>query len=170
MKNCWLECLLAVVVLVSIPCKLSAQLAGMPIKPGLWESTVTMDMGMPGGAKPMTRQVCYSASMTMDQYMNQLLKQTPGIQCTMSNRIATAHGVTLDQTCVGTVAGGTMKTSGHIVLEFPDSEHVSAKTHSTMSGTMQGKPMDMTMDMTSSAKFISSDCGNVKPLVMPPAK
>jgi len=158
--------------LLALPCALRAQVAGLPIKPGLWEDTSTSSMlsGAPGGARPRTTQVCYTASLSMDDYLNQLLKQTPGVQCTMSNRVATAHSVTVDEMCTATMNGGAFKTNGHIVLEIPDSEHISSKTHSTMSGTMQGRPMDMTLDLTTSAKFISSDCGNVKPLAIPQAK
>ena len=141
------------------------QLAGLPMKAGLWESTGSTSMG---NRPPKTMRICYQGSLTMQDYLNQMLANNPQIKCSIDNRSLIGHTFTYDETCTGEVAGGgSIKVAGHGTMEFPDSDHVISKQHSAMSMTMQGKPMNMDMDITSSAKFISPDCGDVKPFVMP---
>jgi hypothetical protein len=36
-----------------------------------------------------------------------------------------------------------------------------------VTGTAQGKPLNMAIDKSFTAKFLASDCGAVKPLVVP---
>jgi hypothetical protein len=153
--------------LLIVPSVSRAQVEGLPIKPGLWENSVNSPMG-PGGARTITRQVCYSDKMTVDQYVSQVAQQTPGFQCSMSNQKVTAHSVSADQACSG--QGMTVKS--HLEVSLPDPEHMIANTHIDMSGSMQGHPMNMSRDITVTGKFIGPDCGSVKPLALPtpPAK
>jgi hypothetical protein len=160
MKFSW--CMICLAAL-AVPSVARAQVEGLPIKPGLWENT--LNSPMPGAARTITRQVCYSDKMTVDQYVSQVTQQTPGFQCSMSNQKVTAHSVSADQACSG--QGMTVKS--HLEVSLPDPEHMLSNTHMEMSGSMQGRPMNMSRDIAVTGKFISSDCGTVKPLALPTA-
>jgi hypothetical protein len=159
MKFSW--CMICLAAL-AVPSVARAQVEGLPIKPGLWENTANMKSG-PGGGRTITRQVCYSAKMTVDQYVAQLAQQTPGFQCTFSNQKVTAHNISMDQVC----SGQGMNAKSHFDVSMPDPEHMISNSHMEMSGSVQGRPMDMKMDSAITGKFISSDCGSVKPLALP---
>ncbi len=150
-------------VVLAVPLALHAQVQGLPIKPGLWENTLTNPMS--GTARTITRQVCYSDKMTVDQYLSQLTQQTPGFQCSMSNQKVTARSISADQAC----SGQGMSVKSHLEVSLPDPEHLISNTHMDMSGSMQGHPMNMSRDIAVTGKFISSDCGSVKPLALPTA-
>ncbi len=160
MKFSWLVVGVALLALSSVS---RAQVEGLPIKPGLWENTMNNPMG--GGAGTITRQVCYTAKMTVDQYVAQVAQRTPGFQCTMSNQKVTASSVSADQACTG--QGMTVKS--HLEVSLPDPDHMISNTHIDMTGSMQGRPMNMSRDIAVTGKFIGADCGTVKPLALPAA-
>jgi hypothetical protein len=162
-----------------------------PVKPGLWETqgsmTRTMQLPpdveakiaampaaqqaqmramMPGGGAPATttRQVCIAPGTTVDSMMSRA-QQTPGMSCSVSNKTQTANGMSFDMECTGQM--GSAK--GHTDLHITDADHVSSTSHITMTGTSQGHTMNSTVDTTSTAKFVSADCGDVKPYAGPPA-
>ena len=181
-----------VALLLVAPASLRAQ---SPVKPGLWEtqvsSTNTMQMppeleakiaampaaqqaqmrsmmgGSMGGGTPVvtTRQVCIAPQTTVDSMMNRA-QQSPGMSCTISNKSQTTSGVSFDITC--TSATGSAK--GHTDVHATDDDHVTSTSHITVTGTAQGHTMNSTVDTTTSAKFVSTDCGDVKPYTGPPAK
>ena len=159
-----------------------AQSAPIPVKPGLWETQVSMTrvttlppaqqaqvrsmMGGAGGSTPtvMTRQVCVAPQTTLDSMLSRA-QQTPGSQCSVSNREQTATGASFDITC--TMQMGSAK--GHTEIRILDDDHASSTVHMTMTGTSEGKTMNSTMDSTTTAKFVAADCGNVKPYTPPAA-
>jgi hypothetical protein len=65
-----------------------------------------------------------------------------------------------------------MSSKGHIDFQLPDTEHFSGTSNTTVTGTVRGTPVNMAIDKSFTAKFLSSDCGSVKPVVVPssPAK
>jgi hypothetical protein len=153
--------LFAATVLVAGSSPVSAQLADLPIKPGLWETHVSVN-----GDAPVAGQACFSAGTTLSDYLAATNKSAPGVSCSVSNKVQTAHGIAFDDTCTGR----SISSKGHIDFHLPDSEHFSGASKTTVTGTVGGTPMNMKMDKTFTAKFLSSACGNVKPLVVPSSR
>lgn len=169
-----------------------AQSAPSPIKPGLWETQVssTMVMQLPpeveakiaampaaqqaqvrsmmgggAGSAPVstTKQVCIASGTSVDSLLNQA--QRSGSKCSVTNRVQTPDGASFDINC--TMPEGT--ATGHTTLHMVDADHVTSTSHMTVAGSAQGRTMNMTMDGTASAKFVSADCGDVKPYTPPAA-
>jgi hypothetical protein len=180
-------------LLLVAPAVLRAQ--SSPVKPGLWETQVSMAHAMQlppeveakiaampaaqqaqmrsmmggaaGGGAPVvtTKQVCIAPETTMDSMLNRA-QQSPGMQCTFSNRTQTATGMSFDMECTG--QGGGAK--GHTELRAIDADHVTSTSHMTVTASSQAHTMNSTVDTTTTAKFVSADCGDVKPYTGPPAK
>lgn len=148
---------------------LLAQVADLPIKAGLWETQVNVKMGSAktNDEVPVTNQVCFTAGLTVASYMSAMNRSAGvgGAHCTVSNKIETAHGLSYDSACVGPA----MSSKGHADFKLSDADHFSGTSHTTVTGTAQGKAINTTIDKTFSAKFLSPDCGNVEPTVIPPA-
>jgi Protein of unknown function (DUF3617) len=150
-------------VLLLGPSTLLAQVSDLPIKDGLWETHVGVNNG-----SPIAGQSCFSAGTTLGDYLTATNKGAPGTKCNVSNKAQSAHGISFDTVCNGQSIG----SKGHIDFQLPDAEHFSGKSHTTVMGTVQGKAVNMAIEKTFTAKFLSSDCGGVKPVVVPssPAK
>lgn len=142
---------------ISLPPEVEARLAAMP---AAQQAQVRSMMGGGGASAPtvMTRQICIPHGCTIDAMVNRV-QQSPGMQCSVSNRSQTASTVSFDITCTG--ATGSAK--GHTEIHIVDSDHSTSTTHVTVTGTAQGHSMNSTVDTTTSTKFISADCGDVKP-------
>jgi hypothetical protein len=181
--------------LVFVSCGTVAVAQSLPVKPGLWETqaTTTLAMQLPpemeakiaamspdqqaqmrammgatgGGGKPttFTRQTCVAPGTTVENMMNRE-QQTPGMTCTVSNKTQSASGMSFDMVCTGPKAS----VKGHTDLHIVDAGHVSSTTHATSTASSQGHTMNSTMDVTSSAKYVSADCGDVKPYSPPATK
>lgn len=137
-----------------------------PLKMGLWQSTVAMQMAgmpnMPAGAagamgKPTTRQYCMDpgswqkAMVTSQQSMQKA-------NCTMSNIDQDSHHMAFDESC--SVQGG-MNMTMHMQMTWEGDESVHGTSTSKMTGPQF--PQGMTMDMTIDSKFVSADCGGLQP-------
>ncbi len=142
-----------------------------PIRMGLWEmtniSTMTatgkMADAMAQSGQPMgksttqTMKLCFTA----DTWQNALAHQARA-GCTRSNVVSTSDKYALTLTC--SFGGNTMTTT---VVNFIDSpEHLHGTVH-LVSNSPSG---DMTSDGTGTGKFLSSDCGDVKPLGSTPRR
>jgi len=142
---------------------LAAQAQGQSRKPGLWE--VTMQMSMSGGPMnmpqmpPRTSQVCVTQAM-IDKYGGPYSNPQQG-QCQLSDVSLTPAGMKANLTC-----SGQMTMSGTVQTTFVDEN--TTKTTVQMSMQMGANTMNMTM--ASTAMYKGPDCGNVKPLAMPPSK
>lgn len=167
----------------------AAQSTPLPIKPGLWEMQVSMTnkMALPpdveakiaampaaqqaqmrsmmggmggGGGQPTTttRKDCIAPQTSMDSLLNQA-QQNPNMKCSFNNRVQTASGASFDISC----SGPTGSATGHIQYQMADDEHVSSTTHMTVTATASGHTMNTTIDGSSTGKFVSADCGDVKP-------
>jgi hypothetical protein len=86
----------------------------------------------------------------------------PGAQCSVSNKVQTARGISYDTVCTS-----QSMASSHIDFNPADAEHFSGTSHTTVAGTTQGHPINTAIDKTFAGKFLASDCGSVKPLVVP---
>jgi uncharacterized membrane protein len=154
--------LAAAAAILAYPSGLLAQLSDLPVKAGLWETHVltkaganAMDAG-PGRA-------CFTAGTTMGDYLTATNKNAPGVKCTISNKVVTAHGISYDTECTG----ATASSKGHIDLQVPDTDHFNGNSHTTVSRTSHGKSQTMAIDKTFSAKFLGPTCGDVEPLLVP---
>jgi hypothetical protein len=153
--------LLSTIGLFLVASPLLAQLSDIPVKAGLWGTHVSVKAG-PSNISD-DAQSCFSAGTTLGDYLTATNKVIPGTTCNVSNKVNTAHGVSYDTAC----NGGSMASKGHIDFQLADAEHFSGTSHTTVTGTTQGKPVNMAVDKTFTAKFLASDCGSVKPLVAP---
>lgn len=151
--------LCTVVFLLAGSLALFSQLSDLPVKAGLWETHVTTKAG-PSNLSA-DAQSCFSAGTTLGDYLTATNRGAPGAQCNVSNKVQTAHGISYDTACTSQ----NMNSKGHIDFQLTDSEHFSGTSHTTVTGP--GKAMNMSVDKTFSAKFLASDCGAVKPLVVP---
>ena len=122
-----------------------------PVKMGLWEKKMMMDMGT-GTPSMMASKSCITPE-TWQEMAGNLSKPREG--CTVNN-VKNAHGYTFNATCK-TPDGGTMVTSGSETIQ--DSEHIVSQSHSTM--TTNGQKREM--QSKSASTFLGSDCGKVKP-------
>jgi hypothetical protein len=173
----------------------AAALAQSPhIRPGLWEETIAMKMGGAQADAAMAQMKAKLASMPPDQraavekmmasrglgiaqggapnvvrvcYTKEQLDRgfTPGRdkQCTRTN-VSTSGNVTkYDFSCTtaqkhNVTGHGTLTTMGDTAFAFSsESDSTSDK------GTMH-------MENNIAGKFVSGDCGDVKPLEIPQAK
>jgi len=122
-----------------------------PVRMGLWEKKMVMDMGT-GTPRIMTSRSCITAEAWQEMVANM---SKPREGCTVNN-VKNAHGYTFNATCK-TPDGGTMVTSGSETIQ--DSEHIVSQSHSTM--TTNGQKREM--QSKSASTFLGSDCGKVKP-------
>jgi hypothetical protein len=113
-----------------------------PVKMGLWESTATSGRG--GSYK--TRS-CF----TNESYQTEMAKMPAG--CTVSNQAWTSHSFTADVACTMQDATST----GHVDVQFPDTETI----HSTINVTMTAQGQTMPISFTTDSHFVSANCGDI---------
>jgi hypothetical protein len=113
-----------------------------PVKMGLWESTATNGRGVSYKARS-----CF----TKESYQKEMATMPAG--CTVSNQTWTSHSFTADVACTMREATST----GHIDVEFPDTETL----HSTMNVSMTAQGQTIPINFTTDSHFVSSDCGDI---------
>jgi hypothetical protein len=151
-----------------------AAFAAGQIKPGLWEMTVKSDamkhmpqippaqmeqmrkMGinipqMKDGA--MVTKICISKQLAARDQLPVMTQNEAG--CQTRNYQQNGTGYTLDIVC-----NGLMKGEGHARGTFSGGERFTSTYD--FKGTMQGQPVNQHQD--TSGKFLSADCGSVKPI------
>ena len=158
------------------------------MKPGLWESTSKMG-GSPEMAQAMAKMQQQMASMSPEQrkMMEEMMSKQgvamgtsgsgmvakmcitkemaergdlPAQQqgnCTSTTSDKTSRGMSMKFTCTNPPSSG----EGQLTFSGDSAYTMKMKINSSA----QGAPKTMTID--SSAKWLGSDCGNVKPLVLP---
>ena len=109
---------------------------------------------MPGGPGGMTAQMCMTKQMVE---RNELPAQHGNCKTTRQPR--TGNTLKFAFECTNPPSSG----EGQYTFVSPEAYRVNM----TMKMSMKGKPETMTMD--GSGKWLSADCGNVKP-IQPPAK
>jgi hypothetical protein len=153
----------AATALLAVPSVLLAQLADLPVKAGLWETHVSTKAGTrttDAGAD----QVCFSTGTTLGEYLTATNRGASGTKCSAGTKAIAPRGLSYDTVCTG----NDMASKGHIDVQLADAEHFSGSSQTTVTGTAHGKPLNMTIEKTFTARFLSPDCGNVKPLVVAP--
>jgi hypothetical protein len=150
----------------ALPPEAEARIAALPPAQQAQVRAMMAGGGPGGAAKPMatTRQTCVTGQMSMDNLLNQA-QQSPGMQCTYSNRTQTATGASFDTSCTGQMGSA----QGHTQFHATDAEHMTSTTHMTITSSARGSSNSSTMDITTTGKFVSADCGDVKPMGAPPA-
>lgn len=105
-------------------------------------------------------KVCISPEMAERETMPQLNKQETG--CQIANQQRSGNLYTVDMVC----DGKNMKGKGTTKTTFAGKESFQTESHFT--GTAAGQPVDQRMH--ASGKWLSADCGNVKPQPQPGQK
>ncbi len=159
--------------------------ASAPIKPGLWETTVTSTSqvqlppelqaridamtpqqqammkanmpGMSGAPATITTHSC-SIGQSVNDLVNQA--QRKGTECKLTNQTQSANGMSFDISCTSPQGNA----NGHSSFTLADSDHVTGTMHmtATMTGGKGGSGA-MTIDSSLSAHYLGSDCGDIKP-------
>ena len=124
---------------------------GAPVKMGLWEKKMTMDMGT-GTPRNINSKSCITPE-TWQEMVGNMDKKQEG--CTVDKQ-KNAHGYTFTATC-NRSTGGTMVTTGSANIQ--DSEHIVSQSHTTM--TTNGQKREMQSKSTST--YLGASCGKVKP-------
>jgi hypothetical protein len=143
----------------------SAQAGPPPMKMGLWQSDITVQMsGMPNGvsvpAHTVTSQMCMTADTWKDALQNSQNRQRNlPVNCSTSNLQQDNHHYSADVQCT---AQQGFTTTMHVDMQFDSDESMHGTTSMTMGGGGNG-PQGMTMNSTIKSKFLSSDCGDVQP-------
>lgn len=137
-----------------------------PLKMGLWEHHVTVQMsGMPNGdnsSRTVVRQSCF----TPDTWKNSLQemqshRQMGGLSCSTSNMQQDARHIAFDVQCAAAAAQQGITTNIHVEMNFDSDESMHGSTTTRVSGP--NMPQGMSVNTTIKSKFVSSDCGTLKP-------
>ena len=121
-----------------------------PAKLGLWETSSTTTMTMQGmNLPPRTSKV---RSCTTAETWAANIGKPQGQDCTKTSETFSGHSYSADVSC-------SSGAKGHVTMTWdsPDS------SHGTMHLDMNAHGQSVSMDMTTTAHFVSSDCGSVKP-------
>lgn len=152
-------------LLTSLAAAQTDPLAPPPIKMGLWQSEVSVDLSgipnMPSGAASAPKTSTHQSCMTPDSWkkaMQSLHNQQPSVNCTTSNMQQDAHHLSFDEQC-STQQG--YNTSIHVDMQLDSDQAMHGTSAVKMSGP--AFPQGMTMNSTIRSKFLSADCGSLKP-------
>lgn len=136
-----------------------------PLKMGLWEHHVTVQMsGMPNGdnsSRTIVKQSCFTSNTWKNSL--QRMQSHPnmgGLSCSTSNMQQDPHHIAFDEQCT-TSGQPAISTNMHIEMNFDSDESMHGSTSTTMSGP--NMPQGMSVNTTIKSKFVSSDCGTLKP-------
>lgn len=128
-----------------------------PVKMGLWQSSVTISAGMGPAGRTSTSESCYTPD-TWKQNMQRMQSRGQKLNCTTSNFQQDSHQITFDGQCA---MDQGMNVNYHIQMFLDSDSAVHGTTTSKVSGPMF--PQGMTVSSAISSKFISPDCGALKP-------
>lgn len=162
--------------------------AAQTLKPGLWEirnkmtsSSGEMEKGMAEAQKELDRMPPDQRKMMQDMMAKQGVGMgagagTTSVKICMTKEMVERDDVAAQQgDCKHTVSprnGNTMKfsfictkppSSGEGQITFVSPQAYTTKM--TLDSTVNGKPEKMKMDAT--GKFLSAECGNIKPIALP---
>jgi hypothetical protein len=159
---------------------LPAAVAADGMKPGLWEMSMKSDAmkNMPQ-ISPEQREQMRKMGIHVPQTQNGALvnrmcftkemierNKTPITQnesgCEVKNQKQNGSSYSMDLVC----DGPNMKGKGKVTGQMKSSESFSSNYE--FNGTMRGEPVNQKSE--SSGRWISADCGNVKPVLPPAAK
>ena len=163
-------------ILTACACRAADNLTPLNAKTGLWEVTSTSERsGMPPiPADALAKMPPEQRARIEAQFKGMSSPQTTTKQsCFTDEDVAKGFGWNnTDKSCRQTIVSssgnrqeikweceGQNKNSGSMKIEAPDSSHVNALIDITMGSN--GRVMNM--KVTTSAKWLSNSCGDVKP-------
>jgi hypothetical protein len=131
-----------------------AAYATPPIKTGLWEEVTTVKRD-PIPARTMTTRICLTSAdlERVDQRASQMGKNK---NCKLENYKHSDRSTSSDWAC----SAKNVSMHGHGEVVYDDSTHFRVST--AQQTTAGGRVINTTL--TSQSRWLSSDCGNVKPL------
>jgi hypothetical protein len=134
-------------------------IAPPPIKMGLWQSSVTITSSSMGQAgRAITNQSCYTPDSWKQSMQAMQARQQQKLNCTTSNLQQDSHSLSFDGQCSAD-QGYSINYHIQMVLDSDSAMHGSSTTK--MNGPMF--PQGMAVSSAISSKFLSSDCGTLKP-------
>jgi len=147
------------------------------LKPGLWESTVTVTTA---GEIPIPPEILNRLTPEQRARMEARMKASAAAhsttdtnkKCVSKEDIAKADVGQLDKNCTYTIATSTsteakgtlscdesgMTAHADMRVQAPDPEHMKGSAH----GTMTGGGHTLNVDSQYNSKWLGSDCGDVK--------
>ena len=123
-----------------------------PMKLGLWESSTTMTMKMPGMDMP-PRTFKSRSCATAESWAKMLGSSQRTDACQRTNESFSGGHYTFDMSCP------SMNGKGHADFDLSD----STATHGTVHMDMSPGGRQATSDLVVEGRFISADCGSVVP-------
>ncbi len=163
----FLACAALVSAQSTVPITPTPPITPPPIKMGLWQSSVSVNMAgmMPnapsgaGGSMTHVNQSCMTPDSWRDAFRNmQQRRQQATANCSTANVSQDAHQMTFDMNCSGQQG---INTNVHVQMFLDSEESMHGNATVKMSGP--NFPQGMSMTSTIASKFLSSDCGDVKP-------
>ena len=172
--------LLGIAILCPLAALTAQEIKPFDAKPGLWESTMTMEIsGMPAmpampqltpeqlaKMPPAARQrTITSKSCTTREEINKGLAFSDKTQANCTRRIVSSSSSKVEMHVECAPDKTNMTVVSDITVERLDSEHVKVAGTSKSTGTGAGNGAARSMDskFTVNSKWLSSDCGDVKP-------
>lgn len=155
----------------------SPAFAATNMAPGLWEVTTESALAKNMPTLPATQieqmrklgvdlsklqsgtivnKVCITPEMAAKNEIPKMNQKETG--CEIKNQQQHGNTYTMDMVC-----DGQMKGKGVSTIVFSSSKSFSSRTQ--FNGNMNGLPIND--DANSSGKWISADCGSVKPIALP---
>jgi hypothetical protein len=125
---------------------------GPPMKLGLWETTASTTMQMPGmQMAPRTTKVRSCA--TAESWNRAFGQSRQSSDCKLTNENRTATHYSFDLSCPSSNA------TGHGEMDFGE----GTTGHGTMHMVVNAGGKAMTMDTSWESKYVGADCGSVTP-------
>lgn len=121
-----------------------------PGKAGLWETSSTAQMNMPGMNVPPRTVKVHTCNTAGEWQKN--LGNPPGQDCSKTGESFSGSTYTAQISCKS-------GTKGTITMTWDTPE----SSHGTMHLDMNTNGRSMSMDMSMTSHFVSADCGAVKP-------
>jgi hypothetical protein len=123
-----------------------------PMKLGLWETTATTTMQMPGMQMP-ARATKVRSCATAESWNRAFGQARQSKDCKPINENRTATHYSFDLSC------STSNATGHGEMDFGD----GTTGHGTMHMVMNAGGKAMTVDTSWDSKYLGADCGSVTP-------
>ena len=123
-----------------------------PMKLGLWETTSSTKMAMPGMDMP-ARTMKVRSCATAESWNKAFGSARQNKDCRPANENQTATSYSFDLVCTSS------KASGHGEMNFGD----GSKGHGSMHMVVDAGGKTMTMDTSWESTYVGADCGSVAP-------
>jgi Protein of unknown function (DUF3617) len=123
-----------------------------PMKLGLWETTASTQMQMPG-MQMAARSTKVRSCATAESWNKAFGQARQNKDCTPVNEKRTATSYSFDLSC------SSSKATGHAEMDFGN----GTTGHGTMHMVVDADGKTMTMDTSWESKYLGADCGSVAP-------